>query len=193
MLSDIQCLPSIIYVAISAFILCPPFSLPSLPTFNCIFFPILSEHVCFVSSLISVFVLVSDLQLNVSNACRWASQVALVVQNPLAMQKTWETRVRSLGWEDSPEEGMATYSSVLAWRIYREAWWATVHGVARVGHGWNNLAQSTNTMLAASLLVDSPRRAWERDIPWVLADLNLLFIAWMLEGRLSLIIPIISH
>ena len=29
----------------------------------------------------------------------------------------WETWVRSLGWEDPLEEGMATHSSVLAWRI----------------------------------------------------------------------------
>ena len=38
---------------------------------------------------------------------------------------------RSLGWEDPLEEGMATHSSILAWRIPmdREAWWATVHGV----------------------------------------------------------------
>ena len=36
------------------------------------------------------------------------------------------------GWEDPLEEGMATHSSVLAWRILmdRGAWWATVHGVA---------------------------------------------------------------
>ena len=41
-------------------------------------------------------------------------------------------QVRSLGWEDPLEEGMATHSSVLAWSIPmdREAWWATVHGVA---------------------------------------------------------------
>ena len=31
-----------------------------------------------------------------------------------AMQKTW---VRSLGWEGPLEKGMATHSSVLAWRI----------------------------------------------------------------------------
>ena len=29
----------------------------------------------------------------------------------------WETWVRSLGWEDSLEEGMATHSNILAWRI----------------------------------------------------------------------------
>ena len=28
-----------------------------------------------------------------------------------------ETQVRSLGWEDPLEEGMATHSSILAWRI----------------------------------------------------------------------------
>ena len=40
-----------------------------------------------------------------------------------------ETRVRSLGWEDPLEEGMATNSSILSWRIpmYRGAWQATVH------------------------------------------------------------------
>ena len=47
-----------------------------------------------------------------------------------------ETWVRSLGWEDPLEEGMATHSSILAWRISmdREAWQATVHGVAKIGH-----------------------------------------------------------
>ena len=29
----------------------------------------------------------------------------------------WETRVRSLDWEDPLEKGMATHSSILAWRI----------------------------------------------------------------------------
>ena len=36
------------------------------------------------------------------------------VKNPPAMQETW---VRSLGWEDPLEEGMAAHSSILAWRI----------------------------------------------------------------------------
>ena len=46
------------------------------------------------------------------------------------MQEIW---VQSLGGEDRLEEGMATYSSILAWRIPmdRGAWWATVHGVAK--------------------------------------------------------------
>ena len=39
----------------------------------------------------------------------------------------------SLGWEHSLEEGMATHSSVLAWRIPmdRGAWLATVYGVTK--------------------------------------------------------------
>ena len=44
-----------------------------------------------------------------------------------------ETWVQSLGWEDPLEEGMATLSSILAWRILmdREAWLATVLGVTK--------------------------------------------------------------
>ena len=38
------------------------------------------------------------------------------VKNPPTMQETW---VRSLGWEDSLEEEMATHSSILAWEIPR--------------------------------------------------------------------------
>ena len=60
----------------------------------------------------------------------WASLVAQVVKNLPAM---WETWVRPLGWEDPLEEGMATHSSILAWRIPmdRGAWQTTVHGVAK--------------------------------------------------------------
>ena len=39
-----------------------------------------------------------------------------MVKNLSAMQEIQETQVRSLGWED-PLEGMATHSSILAWRI----------------------------------------------------------------------------
>ena len=39
------------------------------------------------------------------------------VKNLPSMQKPQETQVQSLGWEDPLEEGMATPSSILAWRI----------------------------------------------------------------------------
>ena len=62
-----------------------------------------------------------------------ASLVAQMVKNPLAVRETW---IQSLGWEDPLEEGMATHSSILAWRIPldRGAWRATVHGVTKSQH-----------------------------------------------------------
>ena len=55
--------------------------------------------------------------------------MAQIVKN---QPEVWETWVRSLDWEDPLEEGIATHSSILAWRIPldRGAWRATVHGVA---------------------------------------------------------------
>ena len=44
----------------------------------------------------------------------WASLVAQRVENLPAMRETW---VQSLGWEDPRDKGMATHSSILAWRI----------------------------------------------------------------------------
>ena len=55
--------------------------------------------------------------------------VAQLVRNLPAM---WEIWVHALGWEDPLEEGTATHSSILAWRISadRGTWRGTVHGVA---------------------------------------------------------------
>ena len=67
-----------------------------------------------------------------------ASLVAQTVKNPPAMRETW---IRSLGWEDPLEEGMATHSSILAWRIPmdRGTWGAIVHGVTKSRTRLNNL------------------------------------------------------
>ena len=54
---------------------------------------------------------------------KWASLVAQLVKNLLAMRETW---VQSLGWEDPLEKEKATHSSILAWRIP----WTKIHGVA---------------------------------------------------------------
>ena len=63
--------------------------------------------------------------------------VAQMVKNPPAM---WETWVKFLGWEDPLEKGMATHSSILAWRtpMDRGAWRATVHGVSK---SWTQLSE----------------------------------------------------
>ena len=61
-----------------------------------------------------------------------------MVKNLPAMQ---ETQVRSLGQEDPLEKGMATHSSVLAWRIPQrgEPAGLTVHGITK---NWTRLSDS---------------------------------------------------
>ena len=56
------------------------------------------------------------------------------------MQVPQETWVRSLGQEGPLEEEMATLSSILAWDkpMYRGAWWATIHEVAKSQTGLSN-------------------------------------------------------
>ena len=56
-----------------------------------------------------------------------------MVKNPPSMQDTW---VRSLSWEDPLQEGMATHSSILAWRISwtEEPGGLQSKGSQRVGH-----------------------------------------------------------
>ena len=56
--------------------------------------------------------------------------MAQTVKNLSAMRETW---VRSLGWKDPLEQGMATHSSILAWPnpMDRGAWWAAVHRVTK--------------------------------------------------------------
>ena len=63
----------------------------------------------------------------------WTSLVAQMVKNLPAMGETW---VRSLDWEDPLEEGMATRSSILAWRIpwTEEPGRLQSLGSQRVGH-----------------------------------------------------------
>ena len=61
--------------------------------------------------------------------------MAQQVKNPPSMQETQEMRVRSLGQEDPLEEGMATLSSILAWRPWTEepgGLWSL--GLQRIGH-----------------------------------------------------------
>ena len=62
-----------------------------------------------------------------------ASLVAQTLKNPAAM---WETWVQSLSWEDPLEEGMATHSSILAWKIPQteEPGRLKSTGLKRVGH-----------------------------------------------------------
>ena len=62
-----------------------------------------------------------------------ASLVAQIVKRLPAM---WETRVRSLGWENPLEKEMVTHSSTLAWKIpgMEEPHRVQSMGLKRVGH-----------------------------------------------------------
>ena len=42
---------------------------------------------------------------------------SLVAQTVKSLPAVWETQVRSLGWDDPLEKAMATYSSILAWKV----------------------------------------------------------------------------
>ena len=55
--------------------------------------------------------------------------MALVIKNLPANAEDMTDSGLILSGEDPLEEGMAIYSSILAWR--RRAWWATVHGIAK--------------------------------------------------------------
>ena len=68
-----------------------------------------------------------------------ASPLAQWVKNPPAVQEIW---VWSLGQEDALKEGMATHSSILAWRLpwTEEPGRLQSIGSQRAGHNWSNLA-----------------------------------------------------
>ena len=69
-----------------------------------------------------------------------------MVKNLPAMRETW---VRSPGWEDPLEEGMATHSSILTWRVSKDrgAWWAAVYGVSKSQTRLSNSAQHSTRWL----------------------------------------------
>ena len=81
------------------------------------------------------------------------------------MQETW---VRSLGWEDPLEEGTATHSSVLAWRIPmdRGAWEATVHGVRESLTQLSNKAH-TQVVFPGGSAVKNPHAMQKMQGTWI--------------------------
>ena len=92
-----------------------------------------------------------------------ASLVAQLVKNPPAMQ---EAPVWSLGWEDSPEESMATHSSTLAWRIpmVRGVWRATVQSLMSCPILCDPM--DCYVALQASLLMKFPRQEYQSGLPF---------------------------
>ena len=88
--------------------------------------------------------------------------MAQTVKNQRVIQETW---VQSLGWEDPLEKGMATHSSILAWRILwteepdrlqsvysclenptdGAAWWAAISGVPQNQTRLKQLSSSSSS------------------------------------------------
>ena len=60
-----------------------------------------------------------------------------MVKNPPAVQETW---AQSLGWEDPLEEGMATNSSILAWKI---PWSEKPGRLQSIGSKKSNMIEAT--------------------------------------------------
>ena len=82
----------------------------------------------------------------------------LAVENSPVMQKTQETRVQSLGWEDPLEKGMATHSWILAWRVpwTEEPGRLQFIGLQRVRHDWSDWAHRnahSTPMLTKCILI----------------------------------------
>ena len=77
---------------------------------------------------------------------------------------TRETRVQSLGWEDPLEKEMATHSqcSCLENSTYGEAWWATVHGVAKSRTGLSNFTFTFHFHTSFTLITLMPRTEPEK-------------------------------
>ena len=99
--------------------------------------------------------------------------VAQTVKRLSAMQ---ETRVRFLGWEDTLEKGIATHSSILAWRIpwTEEPGRLWSMGSQRVGHDW---ATSLSLFIHTTTLDVAP-------VSWV-NPMPMLHILPMYHGHIS--------
>ena len=78
-----------------------------------------------------------------------------------------ETPFLFLGWEDPLEEGVATHSSIFAWRIPidRGVWWATVHAVTESDTTeWLSTAQHMLFTTSALQVFQRNREGFQKDI-----------------------------
>ena len=97
-----------------------------------------------------------------------------MVKNPLVMQ------VQPLGGEDLLEEGMATHSSILAWRIPidRGAWWIWFMGSQRVRHNW-----ATKHCIAQNIDTDT-----DKEIPFSKKKKEIPFSCFLNLQKLRMIL-----
>ena len=83
------------------------------------------------------------------------------VKNLPAQQKTQETQVQSLGRDDPLEEGIATHSSILAWRIPRteDPIGLQSTGSQRVGQDWSDWAHRHNIQMEIKTMMNCSKQA----------------------------------
>ena len=86
--------------------------------------------------------------------------MAQMVKNPPAMQKT---QVQSLGQEDPLEKGMATHSSILAWKI---PWTEEPDGLLLMGSERKPAEGNGNPLQHSCLEVYMDRGAWWAIVLW---------------------------
>ena len=98
-------------------------------------------------------------------------RVSLVAQTVKNLPTMWETWVQSLGWEDSLEEGMATHSSILAWRIPHTE--EKPHGrlqsmgSQRVGHDWTTKLNWRTSLVARTVKhLFTMWETWVQSLVW---------------------------
>ena len=88
----------------------------------------------------------------------WASLMAQLVKNLPAL---WESWIPSLGWEERLEEGMATHSRILTWRIPMDKGACGLQSMVlqRVGHDW--ATKHTVCHLQEKITAPKSKRAWK--------------------------------
>ena len=118
---------------------------------------------------------------------RWghtgASLVAQTVKNLPAIQETW---AQSLSWEDPLKKGMATHSSILAWKIpwAEEPGGLQSMGSQRVGHDW---VTNTPHWSKAGVLIRRDAQSHRREMAmwWLVKTGNMLLQTREWQGLLA--------
>ena len=80
----------------------------------------------------------------------WASQVALVIKNPPVNEGDVDMWLSSLGWEDAPEEKMASHTSILARRLPQTE---EPGGLQSTGNKESDMTEHLRTTTGASVYV----------------------------------------
>ena len=95
--------------------------------------------------------------------------MAQMVKNLPAMRETW---VQSLGWEDPLEKGMATYNSILAWRISWTVLYGLSHKDSDMTERLTPRAQRAVRSPLGSCTASSSCETFEKDVLWAIQSFS---------------------